>query len=63
VERRQGDGEACGEAGPANTPDEQFDLMLMGEMTAEQLIAVAPTTPALQDERPINEYYFLARTT
>jgi hypothetical protein len=28
-------------------------------MTAEQLIAQAPHTPPLQDDRPINEYYFL----
>jgi hypothetical protein len=47
------------EWGPAKTPDEQFDLMLTGEMTAEQLIAMAPATPALQDDRPINEYFLL----
>jgi len=47
------------EWGPAKTPDEQFDLMLSAEMTAEQLIAVSPATPALQDDRPINEYFLL----
>jgi spermidine synthase len=47
------------EWGPANTPDEQFDLMLSAEMTTEQLIAPAPTTPALEDDRPINEYFLL----
>jgi len=47
------------EWGPAKTPDEQFDLMLSAEMTAEQLIAMAPATPALQDDRPINEYFLL----
>ena len=47
------------EWGPAKTPDEQFDLMLSAEMTADQLIAVAPATPALQDDRPINEYFLL----
>jgi hypothetical protein len=47
------------EWGPANTPDEQFDLMLSAEMTTEQLIALAPTTPALEDDRPINEYFLL----
>ena len=47
------------EWGPAKTPYEQFDLMLSAEMTAEQLIAVAPATPALQDDRPINEYFLL----
>ena len=47
------------EWGPAKTPDEQFDLMLSAEMTAEQMIAPAPATPALQDDRPINEYFVL----
>jgi spermidine synthase len=47
------------EWGPAKTPDEQFDLMLSAEMTLEQLIAPAPATPALQDDRPINEYFIL----
>jgi spermidine synthase len=50
------------EWGPAKTPDEQFDLMLSAEMTPEQLIAMAPATPALRDDRPINEY-FLLRTS
>ena len=47
------------EWGPAKTPKEQFDLMLSGEMTTDQLIALAPTTPPLQDDRPINEYFLL----
>jgi spermidine synthase len=47
------------EWGPAKTPNEQFDLMLSGEMTTEQVIALAPATPALQDDRPINEYFLL----
>jgi spermidine synthase len=47
------------EWGPAKTADEQFDLMLSAEMTTEQMIALAPEIPALQDDRPINEYYFL----
>ncbi len=50
------------EWGPAKTPDEQFDLMLSGEMTTEQMISVAPATPALQDDRPINEYYLLRKS-
>ncbi len=48
--------------GPAKAPDEQFDLMLSGEMTTEQMISVAPATPALQDDRPINEYYLLRKS-
>jgi spermidine synthase len=47
------------EWGPAKTPDEQFDLMLSAEMTTEQLIALAPAISALQDDRPINEYFLL----
>jgi spermidine synthase len=49
------------EWGPAKAPDEQFDLMLSAEMTTEQLIALAPATPALQDDRPINEYFLVRR--
>jgi spermidine synthase len=47
------------EWGPAKTPDGQFDLMLSAAMTTEQLIALAPATSALQDDRPINEYFLL----
>ena len=45
------------EWGPAKTPGQQFDQMLSTEMTTVQLIALSPTTPALQDDRPINEYF------
>jgi hypothetical protein len=47
------------EWGPAKTPNEQFDRMLSKEMTTEQMIALSPGTPALQDDRPINEYFLL----
>ena len=47
------------EWGPAKTPQEQFDLLLSREVTPQSLIAPAPGTPALQDDRPINEYYRL----
>ena len=47
------------EWGPAKTPEEQFGLMLSEEWTTEQMIALAPATPALQDDRPINEYFLL----
>lgn len=50
------------EWGPAKTPDEQFDLMLSAEMTTEQMIALASAVPALQDDRPINEYYLLRKS-
>ncbi len=44
------------EWGPAKTPEEQFDLLLSREVTPQSLIAPAPGTPELQDDRPINEY-------
>jgi spermidine synthase len=47
------------EWGPAKTPEEQFGLMLSGETVAEQMIAVAPSIPPLQDDRPVNEYFLL----
>ena len=47
------------EWGPAKTPKEQFDLMLSQELTTERMIAASPATPALRDDRPINEYFLL----
>lgn len=47
------------EWGPAKTAEKQFDLLLSREMKPEQMIALSPQTPALQDDRPINEYYLL----
>jgi spermidine synthase len=47
------------EWGPAKTPAEQFELILSKPVVLEQLIALSPSTPALQDDRPINEYFLL----
>lgn len=47
------------EWGPAKTANQQFDRVLSRETTAEQMIALSPSTPALQDDRPINEYFLL----
>lgn len=47
------------EWGPARTPVEQFGRLLSSETSAEQLIDLAPQTPAMQDDRPINEYFLL----
>jgi spermidine synthase len=47
------------EWGPAKTAEKQFDLLLSRETRPEQMIALSPGTPALQDDRPINEYYLL----
>jgi len=47
------------EWGPAKTAEKQFALLLTRETKPEQMIALSPQTPALQDDRPINEYYLL----
>jgi spermidine synthase len=47
------------EWGPAKTAEKQFQLLLSRESRPEQMIALSPQTPALQDDRPINEYYLL----
>lgn len=47
------------EWGPATTPQEQFRLVLTGRITPDQLIDRSPQTPAMQDDRPINEYFLL----
>lgn len=43
----------------ASTPAQQFDRLISREITPQQMIARAPGTPALQDDRPINEYFLL----
>lgn len=45
--------------GPAATPTEQFDRMLRTDLTTQKLISLSPATPALQDDRPVNEYDML----
>jgi len=49
------------EWGPAATPAAQFELCLARETTLDRLIALSPATPALQDNRPINEYDMLRK--
>jgi predicted membrane-bound spermidine synthase len=44
------------EWGPARTPEQQYRLMLEHEISPRDLIALSPAMPALQDDRPINEY-------
>ena len=43
------------------TPEKVFDQLLAQELKPEQILAVAPDTPALTDDRPFNEYYLLRR--
>jgi spermidine synthase len=49
------------EWGPAPSPAEQMKRALSGQMSIDAIIAYSAATPALTDDRPINEY-FLMRT-
>ena len=49
------------EWGPATTVESQFERMLSGEIPLRKLIDADPGAPALTDDRPVNEYYFLRR--
>jgi len=42
-------------------PELEFDTVINSELSPEELIAQAPQAPALQDDRPVNEYYLLRR--
>jgi spermidine synthase len=39
----------------------RFAKLLKNELSIDQLVAASPATPALSDDRPINEYYALRR--
>jgi len=47
------------EWGPESTPERQFAAALRRELSLEQLIQKDPTAPAMVDDRPVNEYYYL----
>ncbi len=49
------------EWGPHSDAESQFAGMLVNEIPIDRLISDSPTTPALSDDRPINEYYVLRR--
>jgi spermidine synthase len=49
------------EWGPAQDAEGQFDGVLRQELSLDGLIQRAPDVPALQDDRPINEYFLLRR--
>jgi len=49
------------EWGPQPTPERQFAVVLGRELPISQIIARAPDAPAVQDNRPINEYYYWRR--
>jgi spermidine synthase len=47
------------EWGPEGNAGNQFAALLNKETSVDQMIAEAPATPALQDDRPMNEYYLI----
>jgi spermidine synthase len=47
------------EWGPFKDPQQQFGIVNPNRYSLDDLIALSPDTPALQDDRPVNEYYFL----
>jgi hypothetical protein len=49
------------EWGPASTPTQQFAAILDSEFPLDRMISDAPNAPALQDDRPVNEYFALRR--
>lgn len=49
------------EWGPSRTAEHQFKAVLGWELPLELIIEAAPGVPALEDDRPINEYFFLRR--
>jgi hypothetical protein len=49
------------EWGPAANAEQQFARVLNQELSLDGLIEEAPGVPALQDDRPVNEYFILRR--
>lgn len=49
------------EWGPATTPRDQFAIVMDQEVPVTDLLRLAPGTPVLTDDRPINEYYLMRR--
>ena len=47
------------EWGPGKTPEEQVNLLVLHPSSLSAVIALSPSTVALQDDRPINEYFLL----
>jgi len=47
------------EWGPHWDAEAQFAGLLRNELPVDQLVSLSPATPALSDDRPVNEYYLL----
>jgi hypothetical protein len=50
------------EWGPFPTAEQQFAAVLRHEVPVSRLVAIDPLAPAMQDDRPVNEYYLLRKT-
>jgi hypothetical protein len=49
------------EWGPLANAESQLGLLLRNEIPMDRVLSLSPATPALSDDRPINEYYILRR--
>ena len=47
------------EWGPFPTPEQQFDAVLKNEMPIDFIVGLDKNAPAMQDDRPVNEYYLI----
>ncbi len=47
------------EWGPESSPERQFAAALSREFPLDQMIERYPNAPAMEDDRPVNEYYYL----
>jgi spermidine synthase len=47
------------EWGPQPTPEKQVQRILSYQTSIDKIVAYSPATPALTDDRPINEYFLL----
>jgi spermidine synthase len=50
------------EWGPFPTPEQQFAAVLKNELPIDWIISLDKNAPAMQDDRPVNEYYLLRET-
>jgi len=49
------------EWGPASSPEQQFKVVLDRELSVAGIVREDPESPALQDDRPVNEYFLVRR--
>lgn len=49
------------EWGPLHTPEEMFARVLQQEVNVDELMNAEPLVPALDDDRPVNEYFLVRR--